>query len=93
VGQWQVWEQLPDTDSTIIERVAASAIDPVSARMLSRFCAFPMAGGDSAEPASGAKIALRMALATLEYHQQPLVARFSDKVGTVHQQSSIRQVG
>jgi len=84
--QWQTWEQLPDTDSTTIERLAGAAIDSVSAKMLSRFCAFPMAGGDGAEPASGAKIALRMALATLEYHQQPLVARFSDKVGNVHRQ-------
>ncbi|MCW8826167.1 MAG: 4Fe-4S binding protein, partial [Gammaproteobacteria bacterium] len=84
-SQWQIWEQLPDTDSSTIERLSGSALDPIAARMLSRYCAFPMAGGDGAEPASGSKIALRMALATLEYHQQPLVARFSAKVGTVHQ--------
>jgi pyruvate-ferredoxin/flavodoxin oxidoreductase len=89
-AQWQIWEQLPDTDSTTIKRVAASSMDPVAARMLSRYCAFPMAGGDSAEPASGAKIALRMALATLEYHQQPLVARFSERVSGVHQQINER---
>ncbi|MCW8887513.1 MAG: 4Fe-4S binding protein, partial [Gammaproteobacteria bacterium] len=84
-SQWQIWEQLPDTDSSTIERLSGSALDPIAARMLSRYCAFPMAGGDGAEPASGSKIALRMALATLEYHQQPLVSRFSAKVGTIHQ--------
>lgn len=84
--QWQVWEQLPDTDSGTIERVSDSAMDPIAARMLSRYCAFPMAGGDSAEPASGSKVALRMALASLEYHQQPLVSRFIEKVGKTHQQ-------
>jgi len=92
--QWQIWEQLPDTESTIIKRIADSAMDPIAARMLSRYCAFPMAGGDSAEPASGAKMALRMALASLEYHQQPLVARFGEGVQKVHQRitTEIREI-
>lgn len=83
--QWQSWEQLPDTASTTIEQLSGQQLDPLAAKMLSRHCAFSMAGGDGAESGSGAKIALRAILATTEYHQQPLMMQLAEQVGVMHQ--------
>ncbi len=78
---WRNWEQTPDTDSAVIERAAALAEPgPMAAVMLSRFCAFSLSGGDSAEAGSGEKIALRQVLAAAEYQQQPLLSRFIAEV-------------
>ncbi len=68
---WQIWEQIPDTASTLIEQVAKQSLNPIAAQMLSRHCAYTISGGDGAEAGSGEKIALRMVLSGIEYLQQP----------------------
>lgn len=75
---WNIYSQLPDTAADTIERVAQEPdIGALAALNLSRYCSLAMAGGDGAEPGSGEKIAMRMALAVTEYLQQPLVNRFA----------------
>ncbi len=72
---WGLWQQTPDTDSATIERLMRDGFEPMAAQMLSRHCAFALAGGDGAEAGSGEKIALRQVLAATEYRQQPLLHR------------------
>ncbi|MGB5491065.1 MAG: 4Fe-4S binding protein, partial [Woeseiaceae bacterium] len=76
--RWSTWAATPDTAAETLERAAD---DPVIGRMaailLSRYCQFALAGGDPAESGSGEKMAVRLMLATTEYHQQPLVQRFA----------------
>jgi pyruvate-ferredoxin/flavodoxin oxidoreductase len=75
---WSVFSSTPDTSSETVERVAADPeIGKMSSLLLSRYCQFAMAGGDPAEAGSGEKIAVRLALAATEFHQQPLVQNFS----------------
>ena len=75
---WSVFSDAPDTASETIERVAANAdIGKMSAILLSRYCQFAMSGGDPAEAGSGEKIAVKLALAATEFHQQPLVQNFA----------------
>ena len=74
---WRLWQQTPDTSSATIERLGKdSVMGPMAAVMLSRHCAFALAGGDGAEAGSGEKIAVRQVLAATEYQQQPLLHRF-----------------
>ncbi len=74
---WRLWQQTPDTSSATIERLCKSdEMGPMAAVMLSRHCAFALAGGDGAEAGSGEKIAVRQVLAATEYQQQPLLHRF-----------------
>ncbi|HHH39948.1 MAG TPA: pyruvate ferredoxin oxidoreductase, partial [Sedimenticola sp.] len=74
---WDAWQALPDTASATIERVTAEqGMDPMSALLMSRYCALALAGGDGAEPGSGERSALRLALAAAEYQLQPLLHRF-----------------
>lgn len=78
---WQAWEQTPDTGSATIGRVADNAdMGAMAAQLLSRYSLLALASGDGAEPGSGEKIATRLALATIEYRQQPLLHRFSDEL-------------
>jgi pyruvate-ferredoxin/flavodoxin oxidoreductase len=75
---WSVFATTPDTASETLERVAANAeIGKMSSILLSRYCQFAMAGGDPAEAGSGEKIAVKLALAATEFHQQPLVQNFA----------------
>lgn len=75
---WQLLQQVPDTSSTTIERLSRDdKMGPMAAVMLSRHCAFALAGGDGAEAGSGEKIAMRQVLAACEYQQQPLLHRFT----------------
>jgi len=81
-GQWQLWQQTPDTASATIERLGrGQSIDPMAALMLSRHCAFALSGGDGAEAGSGEKIAVRHVLAATEYQQQPLLHQFIQELG------------
>jgi pyruvate-ferredoxin/flavodoxin oxidoreductase len=67
-----LWQRLPDTSGQTIARVRAHpAVGPLAAMMLSRHCLLAMTGGDGAEAASGAKLALREVLAAAEYQLQP----------------------
>lgn len=72
---WSLWQQTPDSASATIERLMRDGFEPMAAQMLSRHCAFALAGGDGAEAGSGEKIALRQVLAATEYRQQPLLHR------------------
>ena len=75
---WSVFSATPDTASETIGRIAGNAeIGKMSSILLSRYCQFAMSGGDPAEAGSGEKIAVRLALAATEFHQQPLVQNFA----------------
>lgn len=75
---WSVFSQTPDTASETVERIATvPEIGEMSSILLSRFCQFAMVGGDAAEAGSGEKVAVRLALAATEFHQQPLVQNFA----------------
>jgi pyruvate-ferredoxin/flavodoxin oxidoreductase len=75
---WTTWAGTPDTPSETLERVAGNPdIGTMGSILLSRYCQFALAGGDSAEAGSGEKIAVRLALSATEFHQQPLAQRFA----------------
>ena len=75
---WSVFSDAPDTASETIERVAANPdIGRMASILLSRYCQFAMSGGDPAEAGSGEKIAVKLALAATEFHQQPLGQNFA----------------
>jgi len=79
--QWHAWELLPETGRGTIERVATlPEVGAMAAMLLSRRAARSLVGGDGAEPGSGERLALRLALAGLEYRQQPLVEAFVREV-------------
>ncbi|MBP6583229.1 MAG: hypothetical protein KA204_07165 [Chromatiaceae bacterium] len=93
--QWRAWELLPDTRATTIERVATRPeVGALAAGLLSRRSAQSMAGGDGAEPGSGERLALRLALAAVETRQRPLVDRFIADVRTTREKITglIRQI-
>ncbi|MCK5877225.1 MAG: 4Fe-4S binding protein, partial [Candidatus Marithrix sp.] len=72
---WRLWEQLPDTTGNSIEN-ASKQIGSLPAILLSRHCQLAIAGGDNAEDGSGEKLAVRLAIAIMEFQRQPLVANF-----------------
>ena len=76
---WSRWACTPDTNSETLDRVT-DEIGSMASLLLSRFCQFALAGGDTAEPGSGEKMAVRLLLAATEYHQQPLVQRFATEL-------------
>ncbi|HEB94929.1 MAG TPA: pyruvate ferredoxin oxidoreductase [Sedimenticola thiotaurini] len=83
-ARWRIWEQLPDTPSATIERLMGEgSMHGLAALLLSRHCAMAMAGGDGAEPGDTGRLALRLALAAIEYRQQPLVSRFAGQLETL----------
>jgi pyruvate-ferredoxin/flavodoxin oxidoreductase len=83
---WRLWEQLPDTPGTTIDRVRENPdVGPTAAILLSRHCLSAMAGGDGAEAGSGEKLALRLFLAASEYHQQPRVRQLAEQIGEARQ--------
>ena len=67
---WSVWEGLPDTAGPTMETLEPR-LGPLAARLLTRHCAFALAGGNGRAPGSGAKLALRAALAMAEAALQP----------------------
>ncbi|MDJ0891532.1 MAG: hypothetical protein QNK18_10125, partial [Gammaproteobacteria bacterium] len=75
------WDGLPDTEISTIHRVEQHADVATSAALqLTRGAAMAVAGGDGSEPGSGTKLALRLALATMEARQAPGFARFRKQV-------------
>lgn len=73
---WRLWEQLPDTSGSIIERVRSlPEVGALGAMMLSRHCLHAMVGTGAGEAGSGARLALRQVLAIAEYHAQPRLQR------------------
>ncbi|MDH3619567.1 MAG: 4Fe-4S binding protein [Gammaproteobacteria bacterium] len=86
---WTTWADTPDTSSATLERVAANPdIGAMASILLSRYCQFALAGGDSAEAGSGEKIAVRLALSATEFHQQPLAQRFAEQLHDTGEQIS-----
>ena len=80
-AMWEMFSATPDTPGKSVERAAEHPdVGPTAAMMLSRYCQFALAGGDAAEAGSGEKIAVRLALAATEYHQQPIAQRFANKL-------------
>ncbi|NEX21629.1 pyruvate ferredoxin oxidoreductase [Thiorhodococcus mannitoliphagus] len=76
----RAWEQLPDSDAETMALAAASAIDALAACLLNRRTAGSMIGGDGVESGSGARLALRLALAVAEAHQAPARAALVSQV-------------
>lgn len=73
-ARWKLWEALPDTKGETIERLSRrDDFGPHAAMLLSRHCLLALASGDDAEPGSGEKVALRLILGSVEYHQQPVM--------------------
>ena len=78
---WDTWSATPDTPGDSIDVAAASEdVGPAAAMLLSRYCQFAMAGSDVGEAGSGEKAAVRLALAAIEYRQQPVVQRFANEL-------------
>ena len=78
---WDMFAATPDTASATIDRAAEHAdVGPTAAMLLSRYCQFAMSGGDPAEAGSGEKVAVRLALAATEFHQQPIAQRFAESL-------------
>ncbi len=77
----EAWDGLPDTDMATVGRVADHPeVGPLAAALLARNPALAMTGGDGAEPGSGAKLAIRLALATVESRQVPRFKEFTQQV-------------
>ncbi|MBT8081367.1 MAG: pyruvate ferredoxin oxidoreductase [Gammaproteobacteria bacterium] len=80
---WDAWSATPDTPGATLVRAAGhDDVGPAAAMLLSRYCQFAMAGSDVGEAGSGEKAAVRLALSTIEYHQQPVVQRFANELST-----------
>ncbi|MCB9284170.1 MAG: 4Fe-4S binding protein [Lewinellaceae bacterium] len=71
-GQFQLWEQLPDTDSGTIERLNRDPqYDPFASVLLSRYFYQSMSGGSSTEEGAPAKTLLHLITALTESAVQP----------------------
>ncbi|MEA3277413.1 MAG: 4Fe-4S binding protein [Pseudomonadota bacterium] len=82
----ELWETLPAPAPETV-RAAAQHPDlgPLAAKLLGHKAAETMAGGDGVEPGSGARLALRLALAALEAQQTPLFERFAQEVAAAQE--------
>ncbi len=88
---WHLWEALPDTPAETIDRAREHPdVGPAAAMLLSRHCLMVTAGGDGAEAGSGEKIALRLLLAAVEYHQQPRVKKLVDEITETQEKLAAR---
>lgn len=77
-----LWERLPDTAGSTLQRVKDDPdVGLQAALLLSRACLLGVLGGDGAEPGSGEKLALRHALAAAEYQLQPHLQQYVEEVG------------
>lgn len=84
---WTLWNALPDTSGSSIQRLAQDARwGSLPALLLSRHCTQTLVSGDDAEPGSGQKLALRYVLAVTEYLQQPRFNQFLERVNTLKNQ-------
>ncbi|MBK7408178.1 MAG: 4Fe-4S binding protein [Saprospirales bacterium] len=72
--QFQLWEQLPDTDSATIERLNRDPeYDPFASVLLSRYFYQTLSGGSSTEEGAPAKALLHLVTALTESCVQPNV--------------------
>ncbi len=84
---WSVWEDLPDPSGDVVAR-AEPEVGRLAAALLSRHCSMAVAGGDAAEPGSGARLAIRLVLAAAEQTLQRRHTRIDEHLGKV--ESSLR---
>jgi pyruvate-ferredoxin/flavodoxin oxidoreductase len=78
---WHAWEQLPDTAPSTLERVADDPrLGALAANLLTRRHTGSLAGGDAAEPGSGERLAMRLAMAVAESRQRPAIDAFLSEV-------------
>jgi len=83
---WRIWEQLPDTTEKMIELACSQiTMGKPAAILMSKANRGTLIGGDSAEPGSGARLALRLALAAVESRQRPLINAFAGEVDAVRE--------
>ncbi len=80
--KWGAWEQLPDTLPVSVARMADGS---VAASLLARRGRGNLAGGDGAEPGSGERLALLLAMDAVEARQQPPIQGFADDVRTTRE--------
>lgn len=81
--QWSAWEQLPDTLPASLARIADGS---VAASLLARRGRGTLAGGDGAEPGSGERLALLLAMDAAEARQQPPIQGFVKDVSATRKQ-------
>ncbi len=85
----KAWHELPDSEPATIQRLGRHAdVGAMAAALLARGAGLSMTGGDGAEPGSGAKLALRLALAIVEAQQVPRFAEFLKDVNATRQKIS-----
>ncbi|MCK4871219.1 MAG: hypothetical protein KAS72_00690 [Phycisphaerales bacterium] len=88
---WSLWQRLPDTPGTTIERVRTHRdVGPLAAMLLSRHCLLAMASGDGSEACSGARLALRHVMAAAEYHLQPRLQEHLQRIEALQKQLADR---
>jgi pyruvate-ferredoxin/flavodoxin oxidoreductase len=88
--RWQQWQQLPDTDRATLERIGGHADPgPLATLLLTRADSASLAGGDAAEPGSGERLAVRLAMATAESRQRPALDRFLGEVDALREKISL----
>jgi pyruvate-ferredoxin/flavodoxin oxidoreductase len=81
---WRLWERLPDVSGKVIERASYNPdVGVLPAILLSRHCLLSMIGGDSGEPGSGMKIALRLLIASTEFHIQRKLQRYLEEIDSL----------
>lgn len=77
----RAWEGLPDNQAATIQRLRRHPeVGALAATLLAAPAAHSMAGADGAEPGSGAKLMLRLALAVMEAHQAPRCGNYLQEV-------------
>ncbi len=78
---WQQWERLPDTRPATVERAGQHPRPgALATATLTRRHTESLAGGDAAEPGSGERLALRLAMAVTESRQRPALDAFVQEV-------------
>ena len=78
---WHLWESLPDTSGPTIAMAASDArVGPLAAILMSRHSLTSVAGGDGAEPGSGARLAVRQVAAVIEYDKQRRWQGFAEQL-------------
>lgn len=83
----RAWDLLPDTEGDTIRRVRANPeVGTAAGALLARTAGQSLAGGDGVEPGSGAKLALRLALATAESLQAPQIAAYAQEARAAGEQ-------
>ena len=73
----KAWHALPENELATIQRLGQHPdVGAMAAALLAHRAGLSMAGGDGAEPGSGAKLALRLTLAVVEAQQAPRFNNF-----------------